>query len=113
MHFSSSCDHGTCSEIDDKGYVCLCDKGWKGSACNECVPYWECPNQSIDACNLPNECHCDGSNDSKGLCFHEDLAKSNITAAREYFSTSTTTTTTTTTTMTTTTTTTTPSMYNL
>ena len=44
---------------------------------------------------LPNECHCNEENDSKGLCFHVDLAKSdNITAAKTFFQTSTTTTTT-------------------
>merc|ERR1711862_962978 len=37
---------------------CICETGWKSKACDECVPYWNCPNQGKDACNLPNECLC-------------------------------------------------------
>merc|ERR1719431_835434 len=43
---------------------CVCENGWKSDACNQCVPYWNCPNQGNDACVKPNECICpDGVDD--------------------------------------------------
>ena len=99
--FRSPCLHGTCSNLNRGDTVsrrspikgvrprpnlnnyqensCICEEGWKGDSCDICVPYWNCPNQGQDACLFPNECHCSpGQNDTKGLCFHEDLDKSGI-----------------------------------
>ena len=68
-NFSSPCVHGTCTSIDGFGHKCVCDNGWKGEDCSQCVPYHECPNQKDDACMLPNECHCPNDTiDDKGLC---------------------------------------------
>ena len=33
-----------------------------GENCNQCRPYWNCPNQEDNACNEPNECICYPSN---------------------------------------------------
>ena len=78
--FRSPCLHGTCSNLNiHQNNSCICEEGWKGESCDACVPYWNCPNQGQDACLFPNECHCSpGQNDTKGLCFHEDLDKSGI-----------------------------------
>ena len=29
------------------GNFCICQLGWCEKTCNQCIPYWECPNQSI------------------------------------------------------------------
>ena len=59
----------------------FCEIGWKGHACDQCHPYCDCPNQKPNACNIPNECHCDPNTfDPKGLCCHKDLDKSNTTS---------------------------------
>ncbi len=56
--------------------------GWKGEACDQCVPYWDCPNKAADACNLPNECFCaPGTEDPEGLCQNEFLNQSGGTVA--------------------------------
>ena len=48
---------------------CICQPGWKGERCDECRPYWICPNQDKDACHEPNECFCHGTIiDPLGLC---------------------------------------------
>ena len=81
----SPCLHGTCSNLNNyQENSCICEEGWKGDSCDICVPYWICPNQGQDACLFPNECHCSpGQNDTKGLCFHEDLDKSGIESSAE------------------------------
>ena len=33
-----------------------------GENCDQCRPYWNCPNQEDNACNEPNECICNPSN---------------------------------------------------
>merc|ERR1739848_519521 len=67
--WSSPCIHGTCTSIAGFGHKCVCDNGWKGDDCGQCVPYHECPNQKDDACVMPNECHCPKDTiDDKGLC---------------------------------------------
>ena len=67
--FSSPCVHGTCTSIDGFGHKCVCDNGWKGDDCSQCIPYLDCPNQKDDACMMPNECHCPKDTiDIKGLC---------------------------------------------
>ena len=83
--FRSPCLHGTCSNLNNyQENSCICEEGWKGDSCDICVPYWNCPNQGQDACLFPNECHCfPGQNDTKGLCFHEDLDKSGIESSAE------------------------------
>ena len=91
LYFRSPCLHGTCSNINHHNHhyhhhnnSCICEEGWKGDSCDICVPYWNCPNQGQDACLFPNECHCSpGQNDTKGLCFHEDLDKSGIESSVE------------------------------
>jgi len=66
------CVHGTCvadkdGQKDGQKNFCICETGWKNDTCSQCVPYWNCPNQSNDACVEPNECICSG--DSQGpLC---------------------------------------------
>jgi hypothetical protein len=57
---------------------CICHPGWATEACDVCRPYWECPNQGADSCELPNECLCsdetlEDSADAKGLCNNELL----------------------------------------
>ena len=49
---------------------CICETGWSNDLCDQCVPYWECPNKDEStACIKPNECLCpDGTEDPKGLC---------------------------------------------
>ena len=45
---------------------CACEAGWQGEKCDQCVPYWNCPNQNVDnfdspdglSCILPNQCWC-------------------------------------------------------
>ena len=70
--YRPKCVHGTCVADKDgpkKGQnnFCICETGWKNDTCSQCVPYWNCPNQSNDACVEPNECICSG--DSQGpLC---------------------------------------------
>ena len=72
LSYRPKCVHGTCVADKDgpkKGQnnFCICETGWKNDTCSQCVPYWNCPNQSNDACVEPNECICSG--DSKGpLC---------------------------------------------
>ena len=65
------CNHGFChaNNIDGVSNFCVCQSGWRGDQCEQCRPYWNCPNQSANACRLPNECFCfGGENDSQGLC---------------------------------------------
>ena len=49
---------------------CICETGWKNDLCDQCVPYWECPNtDESTACKKPNECLCPrGVEDPKDLC---------------------------------------------
>ena len=75
---SPSCEHGSCSKNNDGNSFCICEEGWKGESCENCVPYWNCPNQKADACLIPNECRCDSDQkDTLDLCFHKDLPSSN------------------------------------
>ena len=37
---------------------CICKTGWSGADCNQCIPYWACPEKGPENCNLPNECIC-------------------------------------------------------
>ena len=65
------CIHGTCTNINGLNNNCICELGWRGEACDECRPYCDCPNQKVNACMFPNECHCEVNNyitDPKGLC---------------------------------------------
>ena len=63
------CIHGTCTNINGLNNNCICELGWRGEACDECRPYCDCPNQKVNACMFPNECHCEvNTNDPKGLC---------------------------------------------
>ena len=49
--------------------TCLCETGWQGAKCDECVPYWNCPSQTKDACVEPNQCIC--TNDDNKFCNKE------------------------------------------
>ena len=74
--FSPACgENGECVEgPEDQDNFCICETGWKGDDCKQCVPYWECPNQGEDACNVPNECLCGETvDDPNGLCNNTDL----------------------------------------
>jgi len=74
-------EHGVCAEGDPAAGVlnfCICETGWKGKQCDECVPYWDCPIQDETACTRPNECICPdplpvGTTDPNGVCGHADL----------------------------------------
>ena len=37
---------------------CICHTGWSGSDCNQCIPYWACPEQGPNSCIEPNDCIC-------------------------------------------------------
>ena len=78
---------------------CICENGWKGEKnikiinfvfknvkkcinillgenCNQCRPYWNCPNQEDNACNEPNECICyQGSNTNQFCSKKHSLAQ--------------------------------------
>ena len=42
------CVHGFCVKGNNyTGNFCICQLGWCEKTCNQCIPYWECPNQSI------------------------------------------------------------------
>merc|ERR1711962_271325 len=73
------CDIPTCDGCIN-GY-CMSESGWEQEACDVCRPYWECPNQGADSCNMPNECLCSeeiAATDVRGLCNHELLVKRNL-----------------------------------
>ena len=77
--FSPACEHGQCVINEEEGNFCICETGWTNPGCDQCKPYWECPNQEADACLLPNECHCPNDEiDPKGLCYNDHLTKSQI-----------------------------------
>ena len=70
-------DNGRC--VEGNPNFCLCHTGWQGDSCDECCPYWECPetNHTI-ACIVPNECRCStevADNDKTGLCNHPTMIK--------------------------------------
>ena len=44
--------------------TCLCDVGWMGDKCDECVPYPSCPLSDGGTCNEPNQCICPASVDN-------------------------------------------------
>ena len=47
-----------------------------GENCNQCRPYWNCPNQEDNACNEPNECICyQGSNKNQFCSKKHSLAE--------------------------------------
>ena len=64
------CNHGTCfTPANGAANFCICQSGWRGESCDKCSPYWRCPNQDDNACNLPNECFCfKGESDPDFLC---------------------------------------------
>ena len=69
---SPKCNHGTCKASEGVENICMCQNGWQGKSCDQCIPYWECPNQQEDACVLPSQCICnDNTVDPKGLCHNE------------------------------------------
>ena len=37
---------------------CICQTGWSGPDCNQCIPYWNCPEKGPENCNAPNDCIC-------------------------------------------------------
>ena len=38
-------EHGKC--VEGKGAnFCLCNTGWKGETCDDCCPYWNCPEKN-------------------------------------------------------------------
>ena len=54
-------EHGFCIEPDQ----CLCNVGWSGSNCTECVTQQNCPG----ACSTPAGCVCqDPHPNDKGIC---------------------------------------------
>ena len=69
--FSPACVHGFCAEGPDPATdnFCICSTGWKGAACDQCMPYWGCPEDGT--CNNPNECIC--SDATNPLCSHAAL----------------------------------------
>ena len=36
--------------------LCVCEVGWMGESCDECVPYHSCPDGGT--CNVHNQCIC-------------------------------------------------------
>ena len=71
-------EHGHCVEGKTENF-CLCNTGWQGDSCDDCCPYWNCPetNGTI-ACLLPNECRCSDTtkaSDTTGLCDLPTLIK--------------------------------------
>ena len=70
------CEHGTCNSHSGGNY-CICETGWSGAGCDQCVPYWDCPEKGALSCTHPNECICTtpGISDPKGLCGMEALKR--------------------------------------
>ena len=68
------CVNGKCVEADPDN-CCICETGWQGEKCDQCVPYWDCPERGNSACVRPNECICNtpSINDPKGLCGNANL----------------------------------------
>ena len=52
---------------------CHCNTGWKGEACNECIPHWDCPETGVGACTNPNECICKKRYQDNHACERQDL----------------------------------------
>ena len=69
--YSPACVHGFCAEGPDPATdnFCICSTGWKEAACDQCMPYWGCPEDGT--CNNPNECIC--SDATNPLCSHAAL----------------------------------------
>lgn len=69
------CDEPICAQGCNltNGYCiqpggCHCNTGWKGKKCNECIPHWDCPETSPDACINPNECLCEMKHHDNHVC---------------------------------------------
>ena len=51
FEISPPCVNGVCTEDDDgSSNFCICQMGWKGQSCDQCVPHWNCPVQDQTAC---------------------------------------------------------------
>jgi len=71
-----ACVNGICAIMEGAENCCICETGWQSASCDTCAPYWDCPNQGVDACQLPNECRCSqNETDPKGLCNNPQLIK--------------------------------------
>ena len=76
LNYRPACVNGICAIIEGAENCCICETGWQSASCDTCAPYWECPNQEADACQLPNECRCsENETDPKGLCNNPQLIK--------------------------------------
>ena len=54
-------EHGYCTKPNE----CVCNVGWSGSNCTECVSQQNCPG----ACSTPAGCVCfDPKDQEKGIC---------------------------------------------
>ena len=76
LNYRPACVNGFCAIIEGAENCCICETGWQSASCDTCAPYWDCPNQEADACQLPNECRCSqNETDPKGLCNNPQLIK--------------------------------------